>query len=189
MPALPVRFVERTRELLPQLPHRTGHHISSGRISRSQPTFSRTRHGKVGHRTGSHRSNTLLWEKKAASAPTQVPTGRFCRGLLFFFLGGECHFLRTGHQGPPTLATKTPHFGGADIYRTGYPLLQAGGGGHNVCRGSCTYGLADGVSGSHADLTRCSAQRTPVVGGVLRACVASSADRMGAGPPSRRRTR
>ena len=46
--------------------------------------------------------------------------------------------------------SKNPHFGGADIYRTGYPLLQAGGGGHNVCRGRCTYGLADGVSGSHA---------------------------------------
>ena len=26
--------------------------------------------------------NTLLWEKKAASAPTQVPTGQFCRGGL-----------------------------------------------------------------------------------------------------------
>ena len=74
-------FDDWTRELLPQLPHATRLHISSGRKSRSQPTFSRTRRGKVDHRARSHRSNTLLWEKKAASAPTQVPTGRFCRAV------------------------------------------------------------------------------------------------------------
>ena len=73
--------------------------------------------------------------------------------------------LKNRSPGPTDSSYKNPHLGGADIYRTGYPLLQAGGGGHNVCRGSCTYRLADGVSGSHADLSRCKTHmRDPTVG-------------------------